>query len=67
MLTILVSALGFPVSLTLAIIAGPFLFWSYVLGLIISLGLVFSRQEARDPRYAAFWRRMERKRREVKH
>ena len=59
MLQILGSALGFPATLTLAFIAGPVIFWIYISGLILCLGLVQSRREAHDPRYAAYWRKKE--------
>ena len=60
MLVLVTAALGFPAALTIVFLGGPVLFWSYLVGLVVCLGLVESRREAHDPRYAAFWKRLER-------
>ena len=66
LLMLVTAALGFPATLTIIFLGGPLLFYCYLLGLVVCLGLVESRREAHDPRYAAFWKQLERTRKEVK-
>ena len=64
LLVLVTAALGFPASLTIVFLGGPVLFFCYLVGLLVCLGLVQSRREAHDPRYAAFWKRLERQKME---